>query len=75
MLELYGKTGVYRVQLDLRRSKVIGWFHDGIFTIDINGIEVYVGILEVAGNAVVTDHTKFLGDQKKMLKGNAFGFS
>jgi len=54
--------------------KSIGWYHDGILTIDINGIEVYVGILEVTGNAVVTDHTKFLGDQKKMLKAMRLAF-
>ncbi len=57
------------MQLDLSKNpddrKSIGWFHDGILTIDINGIEVYVGILEVAGNAVVTDHTKFLGIRRK----------
>ena len=37
-------------------------------------IEVYIGILEVVGNAVITDHTKFLEDQKKMLKAMYLAF-
>ncbi|CAI2188141.1 1850_t:CDS:2 [Funneliformis geosporum] len=67
-----------KVQLDLSKDpgdrKSVGWYHDGILSININGNEVYVGILEVAGNAVVTDNTKFLGDQKKMLKAMRLAF-
>ncbi|CAG8657572.1 4817_t:CDS:2 [Funneliformis caledonium] len=33
----------------------IGWYHDGILTVNINGVEEYIGILEVVGNAIVED--------------------
>ncbi|CAG8642247.1 4061_t:CDS:2 [Funneliformis mosseae] len=67
-----------KVQLDLSKNpgdrKSVGWYHDGVLSINVNGIEVYVGFLEVTGNAVVTDHTKFLGDLKKMLKAMRLAF-
>ncbi|CAG8675782.1 2772_t:CDS:2, partial [Acaulospora morrowiae] len=46
----------------------IDWYHDGILTVDINGVEEYIGILEVVGNAVVEDHIKMVSDRDKILK-------
>ena len=66
------------MQLNLSKKpdacKSIEWYHDGILTIDINGVETYVGFLEVVGNAVVTDNKKFLGDQQKLLKAMRLAF-
>ncbi|CAG8683227.1 8347_t:CDS:2 [Funneliformis mosseae] len=46
----------------------IGWYHDGILTVNINGVEEYIGILEVVGNAIVEDHVKMIADRDKILK-------
>jgi len=46
----------------------IGRYHDGILTININGVDEYIGILEVVGNAIVEDHIKMIGDRNKILK-------
>ncbi|CAH1767871.1 12074_t:CDS:2, partial [Entrophospora sp. SA101] len=40
----------------------------------INGVETYVGILEVVGNAVVKDNHKLLGDRQKLLKAMRLAF-
>ncbi|CAG8587138.1 6452_t:CDS:10 [Ambispora gerdemannii] len=49
-----------------RRS--VGWFHDGILTINVNGVDECVGILEVVGNAINEDHDKMINDREKILK-------
>ncbi|RIA86056.1 hypothetical protein C1645_807963 [Glomus cerebriforme] len=55
-----------------RRST--GWYHDGILTININGINFQIGFLEVVGNAIVEDHKKMTSDLQKILKGRDFIF-
>jgi hypothetical protein len=50
-----------------RRST--GWYHDGILTINITGINFQIGFLEVVGNAIVEDHKKTTADLQKILKG------
>ncbi|CAJ0644411.1 10780_t:CDS:2 [Entrophospora sp. SA101] len=67
-----------KTQLDLSKNpderKSRGWCHDGILNLDINGVETYVGILEVVGNAVVKDNHKLLGDRQKLLKAMRLAF-
>ncbi|CAI2194180.1 13169_t:CDS:10, partial [Funneliformis geosporum] len=36
--------------------------------ININGVEEYIGILKVVGNAIVEDHVKMIADRNKILK-------
>jgi len=51
-----------------------GWFHDGILTINLNGIYFNIGILEVVSNAIKKDNDKLLKDRAKMLKAMRLGF-
>ncbi|CAB4422772.1 unnamed protein product [Rhizophagus irregularis] len=44
------------------------WYYDGILTVNINGVEEYVGILEVIGNSIVENNIKMIGDRNKLLK-------
>ncbi|CAG8667593.1 1419_t:CDS:10 [Funneliformis caledonium] len=55
-----------------RRST--GWYHDGILTININGINFQIGFLEVVGNAIVEDHKKMTTDLQKILKAMRLAF-
>jgi len=46
----------------------IGWYHDGILSVNVNGVEEYIGILEVVGNSIVEDYDKMISDRNKILK-------
>ncbi|CAG8480831.1 13800_t:CDS:10 [Funneliformis caledonium] len=52
----------------------IGWYHDGILNININGNDLQVGFLEVVGNAIIEDHIKRVGDLQKILKAMRLAF-
>ncbi|RIB17373.1 hypothetical protein C2G38_2187423 [Gigaspora rosea] len=71
---------IYRkIQKDLSKhpneQKSIGWYHDGVLKININGTEMQAGFLEVVGNAIVEDYKKKVDDRIKVLKAMWLAFS
>ncbi|CAG8589761.1 13322_t:CDS:2 [Gigaspora margarita] len=71
------ESGEYQYRSWLDSSKhpdernSIGWYHDGVLKININGTEMQAGFLEVIGNAIVEDYRKKIDDRNKVLKGVA----
>ncbi|RHZ85748.1 hypothetical protein Glove_60g29 [Diversispora epigaea] len=66
----------HKNQMDLLKlpgdRRPIGWYHDGIITININGVDEYIGILEVVGNAIVENYEQIMHnneiDNEKQLQ-------
>ncbi|KAF0466403.1 hypothetical protein F8M41_026162 [Gigaspora margarita] len=54
------------INIIIRAFEILGdpW----ILTVNINGVEGYIGILEVVGNAIVEDYVKMIANRDKILK-------